>query len=409
MSKRNLGSVTCSVTQSEFVEFIEEYGIAMCYDPQLPSFEQTALDALEGYIPLYLSLFSIGNLRLPFNHLCLDVFEFFKCHIPLLNPFGVARVMYFVVAYKAYKGEPSLYIFRSLYSNWKSEFIFVRETLVSEACPALITDFRHGLGTLAFPYHTKLIDETLRDRIMHHPFEAQTFSYPILYLAGLASSWEYAPNAPLIFVDRDGSPSVDHLKIANDNDQGESSPVSKNQDVAGLELAIFDDSPSDQGEGVAEGSRTKRSITAALEEGAAMIRVTASGSSSKHEAKRQKQKGPRRTSSRGSVPPLLVSAPKVGSQIVKDLRSENNGVSEELSMLREVVASTEDSQKKLSEELGRLRPFIKTQALNEIHGLRRSWGFKDVEDYNPNAERIFDEATKAFVATARFDQVRMCS
>ncbi|GKF58702.1 hypothetical protein Tco_0172239, partial [Tanacetum coccineum] len=146
-----------------------------------------------------------------------------------------------------------------------------------------------------FPYHTKLIDETLRDRIMHHPFEAQTFSDPILYLAGLASSWEYAPNAPLIFVDRDGSPSVDHLKIANDNDQGESSSVSKNQDVAGLELAIFNDSPSDQGEGVAEGSRTKHSIIAALEEGAAMIRVTASGSSSKHEAKRRKQEGPRRT------------------------------------------------------------------------------------------------------------------
>ncbi|GKB08875.1 hypothetical protein Tco_0837187 [Tanacetum coccineum] len=53
-------------------------------------------------------------------------------------------------------------------------------------------------------------------------------------------------------------------------------------------------------------------------------------------------------------------------------------------MLREVVASTKDSQKKLSEELGRLRPFIK------------SWGFKDVEDYNPNTERIFDEATEAF-------------
>ncbi|GJS43327.1 reverse transcriptase domain-containing protein [Tanacetum coccineum] len=87
---RNLVSVTCSLTQSKLIGFIKEYDIALCYDPQLPSPEQTALDALKGYIPLYLSLFSIGNLRLPLNAFCLDVFGL--------------------------RGEPSLDLFRSLYN-----------------------------------------------------------------------------------------------------------------------------------------------------------------------------------------------------------------------------------------------------------------------------------------------------
>ncbi|GKB33194.1 ribonuclease H-like domain-containing protein, partial [Tanacetum coccineum] len=44
---RNLASVTCSLTQSDLLGFVEEYGIALCYDPQLSSSEKTALDALE--------------------------------------------------------------------------------------------------------------------------------------------------------------------------------------------------------------------------------------------------------------------------------------------------------------------------------------------------------------------------
>ncbi|GKD43280.1 hypothetical protein Tco_1267925 [Tanacetum coccineum] len=130
-----------------------------------------------------------------------------------------------------------------------------------------------------------------------------------------------------------------------------------------------------------------------------------------------------------------------GSQVVKDLRSENAQVSEELSTLREVSDSAKDSQKKLSEELDGLRPsmeeverlgkscqYLEAEkesllskesrlleevaalsskfqtanlervelALNEVHGLGSSLDFKDVEDYNPDAENIFDEAAEAF-------------
>ncbi|GKF99480.1 hypothetical protein Tco_0298263, partial [Tanacetum coccineum] len=114
MSKRNLSTITCSLSQSDLVDFVDEYGISLCYDPKLPSSKATSLDAPKGYIPLYLSLFSIGNLRFPLNNFCLDVFEFFRCHFSLLNPFGVACVTTFVVACKAYGGEATVPLFRSL-------------------------------------------------------------------------------------------------------------------------------------------------------------------------------------------------------------------------------------------------------------------------------------------------------
>ncbi|GKE51320.1 hypothetical protein Tco_1486476, partial [Tanacetum coccineum] len=199
MSKRNLATVTCSLFQSDLVDFVEKYGITLCYDPQLLSSEHTALDTPDGYNPLYLSLFSI----------------------------------------------------------------------------------------------------------------AQTFPKSILYLVGLASYWEHAPNVPSIFIDMEdgfpkfyeetwshptfsvrptgqpidiGIPFVDRLKAMDDDNQGESSSVSKNKE--------------------------KRSITAELEEGATIIKLTAVGSSLKHEPKRRKQKGPKRASTRGSVPPLPTTTPK---------------------------------------------------------------------------------------------------
>ncbi|GJZ89828.1 hypothetical protein Tco_0661755, partial [Tanacetum coccineum] len=36
------------------------------------------------------------------------------------------------------------------------------------------------------------------------------------------------------------------------------------------------------------------------------------------------------------------------------------------------------------------------QALDEVHGLGDSWDFKDVKDYHLEAEKIYDEASKAF-------------
>nr|GEX03713.1 hypothetical protein [Tanacetum cinerariifolium] len=218
----------------------------------------TALNGPDGYIPLYLSLFTIGNLCFPLDVFCLDVFELFYCHFSLLNPFGVSRVTTFIVACKTYGGVSTMPFFRSflnigpaghwltfqkwpghgihqIFDNfmtnipiWKSEFIFVKETLIFDARSALITYFCHGLGTFAYP--TEPFDEVLRSHLACHTFKAQTFLEPILYLAGL--------------------------------------------------------------------------------EGATLIKLSAAASSSKHESKKRKQEGPKRTSTRGSVPPPTATAPK---------------------------------------------------------------------------------------------------
>ncbi|GJT85308.1 hypothetical protein Tco_1067025 [Tanacetum coccineum] len=457
------------------LRFVEEYGIAMCYDPQLPSSEQTALDALEGYIPLYLSLFSIG--------------------------------------------EPSLPLFISLCNVGPAgDCLSVKKglTLVLDACSALITDFRHSLGTFAFPYPKEPFDEPLRDHLVRHPFEAQTFPKPILYLAGLASSWEDV-----------------FLKFYEEawlNSYFLASPAKESIDVGSTSMEYAKDvDDDDQGMVAAEGK--KCSITADLEDGVIVVRLSTIGRSSKLEGKKQKQECPRRTSLRGSVPPLPTSAPKgvgkhprrklddlsfddlvnvydvhifhvvmagnmlanksrilsqehaqlkndvvslksknmslnhrvsklednlsrsqnnqdvEGSQVVKDLRSENARVVEELSLLRKVVASTEDSQKKLFEELDRLRPseiealssklkiddlervelikdFLplvvkrllgsdhfnqamsdlqqktmvlrRVNALDELCNLGSYWKPSDIDDYDLMAKKIFDEAAEAF-------------
>ncbi|GJT27643.1 hypothetical protein Tco_0907918 [Tanacetum coccineum] len=226
MSKRNFSTITCLLSQSDLVKLVEEYGISLCYDPKLPSSNATALDAPKGYIPLYMSLFFIGNLRFPLNNFCLDVFEFFRCHFTLLNPFGVARVTTFVVAWEA-----TIPLFRSLLTlglagdwltfqkrpgygipaifgdsmsnipKWKSEFIFFKQTLIFDIRPGLIIDFRHGQGSFPYPYPTEPFDEVLRGRLCRHHFEAQTFPEPILYLVGLTNSWEHAPSIPSILID----------------------------------------------------------------------------------------------------------------------------------------------------------------------------------------------------------------
>ncbi|GJR73778.1 hypothetical protein Tco_0086143 [Tanacetum coccineum] len=393
----NLAIVTCSLAQSDLVKFVKKYGIALCYDPQLSSFEQTALDAPYGYISLYLSLFMIVNLCFTLNAFCLDVFEFFDYHFPLLDPFGVSPVTTFVVFYKDYRGEPTVPFFSSflllvlLVSGLPSRKGLVLETLISDAHPALITDFCLGLGsgTFSYPY---LIE----------PFDEKPCQTPTLSVRPANQS-----------IDVDSS-FMDRLKTVDDNDQGESSFILKNQDVSGFELTVVGDGSSKHGVSVAEGFKKKLSITAALEEGATVIKLVVVGSSSKYEPKKRKQEVPKRTSATGSVPPPPAIAPKgvrkhlrvlarhMGSleggsdslvpdvqeaysshnmlsdlhylliknklkslsvddlaNVVKDLISKNAWIFKELSMLREKATSTMDSRKKLSGELDELRPSMK--------------------------------------------------
>ncbi|GKC83524.1 hypothetical protein Tco_1139241, partial [Tanacetum coccineum] len=248
----------------DLVEFVEKYGIALCYDPQLPSSEQTALDAPDGYISLYLSLFSIGNLRFPLDAFCLDVYG----GVPTLPLFrslltiGPAVPAGDWLTFQKRSGPGIPQIFDNSMTNipnWKSEFIFVKETLISDARPALITDFRHGLSTFAYPYTTEPFDEVLRSRLGRYTFEAQTFLEPILYLAGIASTWEHATNIPSILVDEEEISFQNFMKKPGQTSTfsvrpaGESSSVSKNKDVSSFELLVVGDGPLEQDVGISEG------------------------------------------------------------------------------------------------------------------------------------------------------------
>ncbi|GJX63588.1 hypothetical protein Tco_0296488 [Tanacetum coccineum] len=86
-----------------------------------------------------------------------------------------------------------------------------------------------------------------------------------------------------------------------------------------------------------------------------------------------------------------------------------------LQMAVMVAASSEESRTKLVEEVDGLQSRLKeterlgqqcqdleherdflSQALDEVHGLGDSWNLKDVQDYHPEAEKIFDEVAKGF-------------
>ncbi|GKD74720.1 hypothetical protein Tco_1333002, partial [Tanacetum coccineum] len=192
-----------------------------------------------------------------------------------------------------YGGEPTVPLFRSflllvlLVSGLPSRKGLVLETLISDAHPALITDFYLGLGsgTFSYPYPIE-------------PFDEKPSQTPTLSVRLANQSIDV------------GSSFVDRLKTVDDNDQGESSFISKNQDVSGFELTVVGDGSSKHGVSVAEGFKKKLSITVALEEGATVIKLAVVGSSSKYEPKKRKQEVPKRTSAMGSVPPPPVIAPK---------------------------------------------------------------------------------------------------
>nr|GEV76406.1 hypothetical protein [Tanacetum cinerariifolium] len=326
----------------------------------LPSSSDMALDALKGYILLYMSLFSIGNLCFPLNNFCFDVFEFFRCHFPLLNPFGVVRVTNFVVACKACGGGVTVPLF-----SIPSIFINGEE--------------------MAFQNFIKKLGES--------------------------PSFSMRPANRYIDV---GSPTVGPLTFVVDDDQVKSSSHLRDKGLMGRELVVVGESFSEQDVLVVEGSKKRHSITKALEEEATVVRPF----SKRRRLKAQKNQDVK------------------ASQVVKDLRSENALNLEELSMLSRVAASSEESRKKLVEEMDSLQSpakleksklvkdflplvvkklfesehfnqalgdlqqkaimFGRSQALNEVHELRDFWDLKDVQDYHPEAKKIFDEAAEAF-------------
>ncbi|GJU29728.1 putative reverse transcriptase domain-containing protein [Tanacetum coccineum] len=98
-----------------------------------------------------------------------------------------------------------------------------------------------------------------------------------------------------------GSPSVDRLTTAIDDDQVNSSSFSKDKGVLGFELVVVGEGCSNQSFIIVEDLKKRRSITEAVEEEATVMKPV---------LKKKKSEGPRRMSVSGNVPPLPTDAPK---------------------------------------------------------------------------------------------------
>lgn len=126
---------------------------------------------------LFLSLHGrhfIQNFCLPLNDFLFDVIVYFKCNFALINPFAAAHLTSFAVACKAYGGEATLNLLRSLcivgharhwlkfqnrvrldiprfflpsmtnLSDWKFRFIFIKNSFFMERL-GLLTIFSMAL------------------------------------------------------------------------------------------------------------------------------------------------------------------------------------------------------------------------------------------------------------------------
>ncbi|GJY12255.1 hypothetical protein Tco_0381564, partial [Tanacetum coccineum] len=149
------------------------------------------------------------------------------------------------------------------------------ETLVLDVCPKLITSFRHGRGTFDFPFPDEYFDEALRNCLISHPFKAQTFHEPILYLDGLMSFKNFTklPRRAATFFVRPADQPVD---VGSRN-------------VGGLELAVLEADPPVNVKDVSGKLGKRRSITTTLEESAPKGKGVIVGSSSKPKSKKRKQ------------------------------------------------------------------------------------------------------------------------
>ncbi|GJT71839.1 hypothetical protein Tco_1031125 [Tanacetum coccineum] len=185
----------------------EYFSVLPKYRVILPMPTQTILDAPPRYIGLYTHCFSLANLRLPLNDFFCEVLQYFKVHISRLNPFGCSKLTTFIVMCKAYDCEPSVKLFRGFFNLCKAD------TIVPSKFPQLLLK-ENMLDVKSFK--DKLpsgIEQNPQFQCLgRYPASARAFNDPILFLAGLQSSWEHGQQRPAIFVGGKGfnivSPSV---------------------------------------------------------------------------------------------------------------------------------------------------------------------------------------------------------
>nr|GEW14750.1 hypothetical protein [Tanacetum cinerariifolium] len=304
------------------------------------------------------------------------------------------------------------------------------ETLILDTRPALITDFCHGLGTFAYPYPTGLFDEVFQSHLARHNFEAQTFLEPILYLvglAGLASTWEHALSSKkkclITTAFKEGATMIKLFAAASSSkheSKKRKQEVSRRTSVRGSIPPPTPNSPK----GIRKHPWVLARHMGSLEGGSdslvpGILRYPSLknrlGSLSLDDLAIAYDVHALPLALFGN---MLTNKCRVVSRDyskLKDdfvsLRSKNGLLEQEmLNPLGVVNVRCWDLEAKrdflLSKESGEIVAlFTKLKiadlewvelALDEVHGLVDSLDFKDVEDYHPEAEKIYDEATESF-------------
>ncbi|GJS50726.1 hypothetical protein Tco_0624088 [Tanacetum coccineum] len=84
--------------------------------------------------------------------------------------------------------------------NWKGSFFFIENKIIPSDYPELILG-ENKLDKKSFndkvPLHPEM--DPLYDQIATYPYIVRTFPDPILYLAGLKTTWEHSPKKPVIY------------------------------------------------------------------------------------------------------------------------------------------------------------------------------------------------------------------
>ncbi|GJS15605.1 hypothetical protein Tco_0410077 [Tanacetum coccineum] len=266
----------------------------------------------------------------------------------------VARVTTFTVAYKAFGGEASVPLL-GLFSPLALLVI------------GLITDFRHGQGSFAYPYPYEPFDEDLWNRLSSPYFVALDFSGEMdfrnfMKKPGQSPSFSVRPTDQPVDV---GSPSVEPLWSIADNDHAESSSLSKDKGVSCFELAVVGEGILGQSASVVgEGSKTGAPLRSPLKKKLPCFdelvdvfdvyalqteevrnmstnksRIMSQGHSKlKNDLVSLKSKKSLLEHEMSKLEDRLAKAQRnhdiEGSQVVKDLRSKNARILEEVWMLR---------------------------------------------------------------------------
>nr|GEX35709.1 hypothetical protein [Tanacetum cinerariifolium] len=100
----------------------------------------------------------------------------------------------------AYGGEPSVDLLRSFLNLGRAgSFFYIENKIIPSKYPELLEDNKLDKKSFKDKILVQPQTDPLYAQISTYPCVVRTFSDPILYLAGLKTSWEYSPKRPVIY------------------------------------------------------------------------------------------------------------------------------------------------------------------------------------------------------------------